>query len=96
MNTMSSNKIINVARPVLKRAGVKRSSLFGSRARAENHQGSDVDILVEMPKNRDLLDFVRLKLDLEDRLGHKVDLVTYSGLSPFIKKQVLKEHIKIL
>ena len=93
---MSSNKIINVARPVLKRAGVLRSSLFGSRARAESRKDSDVDILVEMPKNRDLLDFVRLKLDLEDHLGRKVDLVTYSGLSPFIKEQVLKEHIKIL
>ena len=55
-----------------------------------------MDILVKMPANRDLLDFVRLKSKLEDKLGRKVDLVTYRGLSSFIKKQVFKEQVRIL
>ena len=82
--------------PILKRAGVLKSSLFGSAARGEARATSDVDILVSMKKDADLLDFVRLKFSLEKKLRRKVDLVTYSGLSSFIRSRVAKEQIKIL
>jgi len=82
--------------PILKQAGVLRSSVFGSMARGEARKSSDLDLLVNMKKNADLLDFVRLKSALEKKLGRKVDLVTYGNLSPFIKRQVAKEQIQIL
>lgn len=82
--------------PILKEAGVIRSSLFGSFARGENTQKSDVDILVEIKKNISLLDFVDLKLKLEDILGKKVDLVEYGAIKPFLRDVILSEQIKIL
>jgi hypothetical protein len=82
--------------PILKRAGVLRSSLFGSVARGDAKANSDVDLLVSMKRSADLLDFVRLKSTLEEALQRKVDLVTYGNLSPFIRQQVAKEQIKIL
>jgi hypothetical protein len=82
--------------PILKKAGVLRSSVFGSFSRGEAKPGSDIDILVDMKKNADLLDFVRLKFSLEKKLRRKVDLVTYGNLSPFIKDQVQKDQVKIL
>ena len=57
--------------PVLKEAGVTRSSLFGSYVRGENRADSDVDILVELPKGNSLLDLVRLEKKLEKALGKK-------------------------
>lgn len=82
--------------PILKQAGVLRSAVFGSVARGQAKKTSDVDILVQMHRTADLLDFVRLKSALENKLKRKVDLVTYGNLSPFIKQQVSKEQIKIL
>ena len=82
--------------PVLKKAGVLRSSVFGSFARGQAKSNSDIDILVDMKKTADLLDFVRLKSNLEKKLKRKVDLVTYGNLSPFIKRKVTKEQVKIL
>lgn len=89
-------KISKQILPVLKKAGVLRSSVFGSYARGQAKKNSDVDILVDMDKQADLLDFVRLKALLEKKLKRKVDLVTYGNLSPYIKRQVAKEQIKIL
>ena len=68
----------------------------GSVARGESKENSDVDVLVSMDKHDDLLDFVRLKFSLEKKLRRKVDLVTYGNLSPFIKKSVTKEQVRIL
>jgi predicted nucleotidyltransferase len=66
--------------PVLKRFGVKRASLFGSLARGEGGRESDVDILVEFEPEKSLLDLACLKLELEETLGRRVDVLTYSSL----------------
>ncbi len=52
---------------------------------------SDLDILVDMEARSTLLDIVAIKQDLEDMLGCRVDVVTESALSPYIRKDVLKE-----
>lgn len=82
--------------PILKRYGVKRAAIFGSVARKEAKKNSDIDILVEIKKDISLLDFVGLKLEIEQALGQKVDLVEYSTLKPFIKERVLEEQLAIL
>jgi predicted nucleotidyltransferase len=82
--------------PLLKKFGVKRAGVFGSVARGEATKDSDVDLLVKMDNKADLLDFVRLKSSLEQKLGRKVDLVTYDGLSKFIREPVFKELVKII
>lgn len=82
--------------PILRRQGVLEAAVFGSFARGEETKNSDMDILVKLKKNKTLLDLVGLQLELEDRLGRKVDVVEYGALHPLIKDSVLKEQIKIL
>ncbi len=81
--------------PVLRRYGVKRAAVFGSFARGEERKMSDVDVLVEVPSGMSLFGFSGLKLDLEDRLGRKVDLVSYRSIHPALKRRILREQIPI-
>ena len=82
--------------PILKQAGVLRSSIFGSLARGEADATSDVDILVELPENASLLDLIGLQLDLESALGKKVDLVEYDSIKPALKKNILSAQVQLL
>ena len=82
--------------PILKRYNVKRAGIFGSIARGEENQESDIDILVEIEGRMSLLDFAGLKLELEEALGKRVDLGEYSTIKPIIKKQILSEEVSIL
>jgi len=70
---------------------VGRIGVFGSLARGEGTEKSDIDILVEFSEDVDLFHFIRLKGYLADVLGKDVDLVTPDALKPLIKEQVLKE-----
>ena len=81
---------------VLKKHGVKRGGLFGSIVRGEMKEDSDIDILVEIEENISLLDFVGIKLELEEGLGRKVDLVEYCTIKPSIIERILKEQVVIL
>ena len=67
--------------------------MFGSYARGDNKDDSDIDILVQLGKSMSLFDFVGLKLDLEDKLGTKVDLVQYKTIKPSIKDYILKDEV---
>ncbi len=69
--------------------------VFGSYARGENNEASDLDLLVRFGMRISLLDLVGLELDLSDSLGIKVDLVTENALSPLIKSYVEKDLKKI-
>jgi len=82
--------------PILQRYGVKRVGLFGSCVRGEMREDSDVDILVEIEKDISLLDFVGIKLELEEALGRKIDLVEYSTIKPLLKERILDEQVVIL
>jgi len=84
------------ASPVLRRHGVLRAAIFGSFARGEAGEGSDLDILVELPSTKSLLDLVALKLDLQEALGREVNVLTYRALHPRIRERVLKEQVVIL
>ncbi|MEA2004399.1 MAG: nucleotidyltransferase family protein [archaeon] len=81
---------------VLKKHGVKRSGLFGSIVRGEIKEDSDIDILVEIEKDISLLDFVGIKLEIEEGLRRKVDLVEYCAIKPSIRDKILKEQVVIL
>lgn len=81
--------------PILKSEGILRSAIFGSVARGESTEDSDVDILVDFPEGKTLFDLVNLKAKLEETLGKEVDVVTYRSLSPYLKERILKERIPI-
>jgi predicted nucleotidyltransferase len=82
--------------PILKRAGVLRSFIFGSVARGEATAESDVDILVELPKQASLLDLVGLKQDLEKALDKKVDVVEYISIKPALRENILSSQVAII
>ncbi len=82
--------------PILQRYGVKRVGLFGSCVRGEMRKDSDIDILVEIEKDISLLDFIGVKLEIEEKLGRKVDLVEYNTIKPPLKVRILKEQVVIL
>ena len=64
---------------------VVRAFLFGSFAREEADKNSDVDILVELDYSKHIgLGFVNMKIDLENKLHKKIDLVSSNSLSKFI------------
>ena len=74
--------------------GVTSLSVFGSVARGDNHENSDVDVLVEMPPKA--FKMVELKEYLESLLGVAVDLVRrHKNLSPFFLKEIEKDAISI-
>ncbi len=72
--------------------GVKRIGLFGSFARGEQKEASDIDVLVEFEKPT-FRNFMDLSFYLEDLFGRKVDLVTVKGLHPRIRPYVEKDVI---
>lgn len=83
-------------RPVLERHGVERAALFGSVVRGQASPTSDVDILVEIPPDRSLLDLVSLKRELEDALGREVDVVEYGTIHPRLKDRILDEQVAVV
>jgi len=92
-------KIENIGRkirPVLRRGGVVRASLFGSYVRGEQTKGSDIDILIEFKGEKSLLDLVDLEMELAQLLRKKVDLLTYRSIHPLLRNNILSEQKVIL
>jgi uncharacterized protein len=65
--------------------------VFGSVARGEETESSDIDFLVNMEEGRSLLDQVALLADLRELLGRKVDVVTEDSIYWLIRRRILKE-----
>jgi len=82
--------------PILKQHKVNRAALFGSCVKGTLKKSSDIDILVDIKKNISLLDFVGIKLELEEALNRKVDLVEYSTIKRLLRKKILQQQVKIL
>ena len=73
------------------RHGARNLRVFGSHARGDARQDSDVDLLVDMESGRSLLDLVALGQDLEDLLQRHVDVITRSSLAPALRDRILAE-----
>ena len=89
-------RIKRTALPILKKNDVIRAGLFGSYARGDARKGSDIDLLIQFGGNKSLFDLSGLKIELEEKLKKKVDLVTYKYLYPKLRDQILKEEIRLL
>ena len=92
---MDINKIKQTILPILKKNSIKRAGIFGSVAKGNDTDLSDIDILVELDKDMSLLDFVKIKLDLEDLLKQKVDLVEYKAIKSRLRERILAEEQRI-
>ena len=87
-----SLKIINI----LKKYKIRRAGIFGSYVRGEEKKSSDIDILIEPTKNMSLFDISGLKIELENVLGRKVDIISYKYIHPYLKDRILKSEMKII
>jgi uncharacterized protein len=75
--------------------GARNVRVFGSVARGEADDQSDIDFLVDIEPGRSLLDLGGLLMDLQDLLGQNVDVVTERGLKPRIRERVLHEAVAL-
>ncbi|VVB71401.1 Nucleotidyltransferase domain protein [uncultured archaeon] len=77
------------------RHGAHNVRVFGSVARREADEKSDIDLLVEFGPGRSLLDHAGLWIDLQELLGCKVDVVSERGIKPRIRERVLREALPL-
>ena len=81
-------RVVSVAQP-------ERILLFGSAARDETQENSDVDIVVKLQK-QDLFNMIGIKQDLEETLGVHVDLISYrEKMNPFLKNRIDTESLYV-
>ena len=74
---------------------IRNFLLFGSYAKGEQTQDSDIDLLVDFQKVIDMFEMIDLQDYLQNIFGKKVDLGTRNGLKSFIKETILKEAIAL-
>ena len=81
--------------PICAKYGAQNVRVFGSVARGEADEQSDIDLIVEFQPGRSLLDHAGLWLELQQLLGCKVDVVSERGLKPRIRERVLREAVPL-
>lgn len=79
----------------MRRRGVVRAGVFGSVARGNAGEESDIDFLVELEKGRSLVDLAGLRLDLRDVLGRDVNIATPGSLHPKLRERILGELVPL-
>ena len=75
--------------------GASNIRIFGSVARDEEGEDSDIDFLVDLESDRSLLDRIGLIQDLEDILARKVDLATVKGLRESFRERIMSQAIPL-
>lgn len=92
---MTTGQLVRSKREEILRVAAQHGAynirVFGSVARGEAGEGSDIDFLVELEPGRSGLDQAELALDLEELLGRRVDVVTEAGLYWLLRRRILKE-----
>jgi predicted nucleotidyltransferase len=96
---MTKENVIQVLRSVteesLLRYKAQIRGIFGSVARGDESENSDIDVLVDFTEKADLFDFVGLALFLEEKLQRKVDVVPSDTIKSEIRNAIMKEAIYI-
>ena len=81
------NKLVKICR----QNDVAMIGVFGSMARGEATEQSDIDLLVRFSKRKSLLALVRLEREVSEALGRKVDLLTEAAISPYLRDGIKRE-----
>lgn len=82
-------------RAVLERHGVTNIEVFGSIARGDDGEGSDLDLLVDLPPDIGLFEFAGIQQELEEVVGMHVDLVPRSGLRERVRVRIEADLIPL-
>ena len=96
---MLLNELLQEKREEILRTAARRGAynvrIFGSVARGDADEKSDIDILVDLEPGRSLFDLGGLLMDLQELLGHDVDVVTERGLRERIRNRVINEAVAL-
>lgn len=94
---MLQDLIINnkAVKEICDKNGITFLGLFGSHARGEDDEQSDVDLLISFAGEKSLLDLVRLEREFAQAVGREVDLLTRSSLSRYLRNQI-ESDIKVI
>ncbi len=82
-------------RQVLGSHGVTNAEIFGSTARGDDHEGSDLDLLVDFPPGTSIIDIIGIKRELEEVLGAPVDLIPRAGLKERVRVAAEKDLVPL-
>ena len=97
LSSLHPEALLEAAAPVLRclaeASGYVKLAVFGSVARGEAGQDSDIDLLVEAPAGTSSFGFIRFKQLLERVLGRQIDLVDYGGLKPKRDDDIRREAV---
>jgi len=85
------NKLVELCR----QNDVRQIGVFGSVARGEADEQSDIDLVVSFSKRISLLKMVALERQFSDALGRKVDLLTEEAISPYLRERI-KRDLQVL
>ncbi len=80
---------------MLHRHDVTNPEIFGSTARGDDHEDSDVDIVVDFPPGTSIIDIIGIQHELEEILGVHVDLIPRSGFKKRVSARALKDLIAL-
>jgi len=88
---------IKTFKPELLKLGIRNIGLFGSCARNEPSNKSDIDILIDFDPDKENFDNYMAVYDLIEKLfkNRRIDIVTKNGLSPYIGPKILKEVLYV-
>jgi predicted nucleotidyltransferase len=70
---------------------ISKIGIFGSMARGEANDQSDIDLLIEFSKRKSLLTVIALERQLSAMLGRKIDLLTEAAISPYLRDRIKQE-----
>lgn len=81
--------------PIIKKYNISKAALFGSIVTGKMKDDSDIDLLIDMPKDSSLFDLLRVKIALEEQLGRRVDLVQYKAIKLRLKDEILSHQVSV-
>ncbi|MBR1796255.1 nucleotidyltransferase domain-containing protein [Candidatus Saccharibacteria bacterium] len=92
---LTIDEIKTAVTKVGKKYGIKNAYLFGSYARGEANEDSDVDIIIDRGKMRGLIQLSGFRIDLSDELNSDVDVVTTLGVEPRFYDSIKNDRILV-
>ena len=87
MDTVTVNKLVSLLKP----HGVRKIGIFGSFARGDFNEKSDIDVLIDFSERKSLLEIVHIENEVSENLCRKVELLTEKAISPYLRERILNE-----
>ncbi len=79
----------------LRRKNIRRAAVFGSFARGEETEQSDLDLLIDA-EGLTLFDVLRMEEELENLTGRKIDLIEFRAVKPSLQQYIFAQTVDLL